>query len=132
MNRNQTIHEQLIPLLVKAVGAKSYLELHTIRCPGVAMFNVTTAEFIAKNAPVLGPFDFCFIDADHSRQAVRRDFYGILPHISDEGLICLHDTNPATKADTDPGLCGDASTQTPPRRQIPTPACAEMPGGLLV
>ena len=55
-----------------------------------------------------GPFDFVFIDADHSEKAVSKDFYGIYEYVSPDGLIILHDTNPETREDTEPGFCGDA------------------------
>jgi len=132
MNRDQTAHERLIPLLVEIVGAESYLELGTymndtiskVKCKqkyGVdnqshyrgavrdfAFFLMTTEFFIKEYAPNLGPFDFVFIDADHSAEAVQDDLDGIWPHVSEDGLVLLHDTNPETVADTEPGLCGDA------------------------
>jgi hypothetical protein len=129
MRQNQTLHETLIPLLVEGIGATSYLELGThlnetisrvrcerrygvdlnaVECPGAHTFKMSTAEFISGVAPALAPFDVVFIDAEHSESAVKRDFDGIWPHVSKEGLILLHDTNPETVADTVPGLCGDA------------------------
>jgi len=129
MRRDQTFHELLIPLLVNVVGARSYLEFGThlnetisrVQCekrygvdvkpaayPGITMLAMTTAHFIRDYAQSLAPFDFVFLDADHSADAVRRDFEGIWPYVSMEGLILCHDTNPETEADTAPGLCGDA------------------------
>lgn len=37
------------------------------------------------------PFDFVFIDADHSYEAVRRDFESYRPLVRPGGLIALHD-----------------------------------------
>jgi methyltransferase family protein len=129
VRRDQTAHERLVPLLVELVGAESYLELGTyhndtisrVHCPrrygvdklaiplaNATMFNMSTAEFVARVAPALAPFDFVFIDADHEEQAVREDFFGILPHVSAEGLIVMHDTNPETRTDATAGLCGTA------------------------
>ena len=131
MKRNQTFHERLIPLLVEGIGAESYLEFGThmnetigkVRCPrrigvdlnpawlgmpSVDFYKMTTREFIEKRAEGLAPFDFVFIDADHSAEAVEKDFEGIWPFVAPEGLVCLHDTNPETLADTAPGLCGDS------------------------
>lgn len=129
MKRNQTFHETLIPLLVEGIGARSYLEFGTyknetisrVRCErrigvdtapienisDIEFYRTTTAEFIREHAARLAPFDFVFIDADHSADAVEADLWGIWPHIAPEGLVCLHDTNPETEADTIPGLCGD-------------------------
>ncbi len=129
MKRNQTFHEHLIPMLVEGVGAETYLEFGThknetiskVRCkrrigvdlvirfhPGIELHRMSTKDFILDMAPRRGPYDFVFIDADHSAKAVKEDFYGIAPYVSDEGLICLHDTNPATLTETTPGFCGDA------------------------
>lgn len=128
MRRDQTAHETLIPYLVALVGARSYLEFGThhnetigrvrcerrygvdlapVDCPGVRMFHMTTREFIKREAAALAPFDVCFIDADHSAEAVMEDFMGIMPHMAAEGLILAHDTNPETAADATPGYCGD-------------------------
>jgi len=74
----------------------------------LAYFRMTTQQFIENHAARLAPFDVVFIDADHSEDAVRKDFDGIWPYVSKEGLILLHDTNPETIKDTEPGLCGNA------------------------
>lgn len=137
MRRDQTFHERLIPLLVEGVGARSYLEFGShdnetigkVTCEsrfavdikpnmtveGVHYFPMSTQDFLARGpngscsiAESFGPFDFVFIDADHSAEAVAKDFSGIWPHVSDEGLVVAHDTNPETVADTDAGLCGDS------------------------
>jgi len=129
MNRLQSFHEVLIPLLVEAMGVTTYLELGTdqnqtigkVRCPrrigvdkaaalceGAIMFSMPIQAFIGEKAGSLAPFQFVFIDADHSAESVGQDFRGIWPFVEDEGLVVLHDTNPETESDTDPGLCGDA------------------------
>jgi len=133
VKRNQTFHEKLIPLLVEGIGAERYLEFGThlgetilkVNAPirtgvdskfaplvrdllGFAFFKMTTQEFIKNYAAELAPYDFVFIDADHSAKAVEADLCGIWPHVSNEGLILLHDTNPESVHDTDPQLCGDA------------------------
>lgn len=129
MKRNQAFHERFIPMLVEGVGAESYLEFGTylnqtigkVSCKkryavdtdplpilGIHFFQMTTDEFIEKHAAKYAPYDFVFIDADHSAKAVEKDFRGIWPHVADEGLILLHDSNPESKADTVATLCGDA------------------------
>ena len=129
MKRIQIFHEVMIPLMVSACDAKSYLELGThhnetigkvvcerrygvdiqpVPLAGVEMFAMTTDDFIAGHAGLHAPYDFVFIDADHSCAAARDDFFGILPHVSPEGIICLHDTNPETQSDTRMDLCGDS------------------------
>lgn len=135
MKRDQTFHERLIPLLVEGIGARSYLEFGThknetiskVNCPmrygvdlapirnisDIFFFQMSTQEFIAHHAAKYAPFNFVFIDADHSASAVENDLRGIMPHVSEEGLVCLHDSNPATIADTVAGLCGDCWTLLP-------------------
>lgn len=129
MRRDGGFHEILIPVLVKGIGAESYLEFGTAnnetirnvpapkrygvdpKCIAIAdvhMFQMTTAEFIANHAAQYAPFDVVFIDADHRKDAVMNDFMGIWPHVSPEGLILFHDTNPETMADTDDGACSDS------------------------
>ena len=131
MRRDQTLHQRLIPLLVEGIGARSYLEFGThknetigkVKCPkrygvdmiieplghpGVTMFAMTTEYFIKEFAAQHAPYDVVFIDASHDYESVERDFKGIWPLVSDEGLVLLHDVNPGTLEDTAPGLCGDA------------------------
>ena len=134
-SRSQTLHEELIPLLVDRLGVKSYLEfgiyqnntigpvvarcrnlaIHGVdinepseRIPGVFYHIMTTSEFISAYAIRYAPYDLVFIDADHCAESAMADFSGIVPHVSAEGLVLLHDTNPETRADAVPGLCGDS------------------------
>lgn len=129
LKRNQSGHEAFIPMLADLIGAESYLEFGThlnetiarVNCPkrygvdlnaalcsGATMFRMTTAEFIANHAAAHAPFDLVFIDADHKRESVQRDFESIWPHVAIDGLVLLHDTNPETIADAADGLCGNA------------------------
>ena len=135
MKQDQTLHEELIPLLVDRLGVTSYLEfgvyqnntiapvvarcrklaVHAVdicephvRVPGVFYHIMSTSEFISAWASRYAPYDFVFIDADHSAESAMADFTGIVPHVSPEGLILLHDTNPETLADTHAGACGDS------------------------
>ena len=143
-NRQQTLHEELIPLLCDRLGVRTYLELgchenetiskvrerctsaswHTdgwgikihavdmkepeCRVPGVSYHIMSTRTFCREVAPSHAPYDLVFIDADHSYNSALNDWMAIEPHVADEGLILLHDTNPETVADTVPGLCGDS------------------------
>jgi len=51
--------------------------------------------------------DFLFIDADHSQQAVLKDFYNYFPLVSEQGLIFLHDSYPGSDFYTQSGYCSD-------------------------
>ena len=44
-------------------------------------------DFIAAN----GPYEFALIDGDHGLDAVRSDYEAVLPHMSEGGVIALHD-----------------------------------------
>lgn len=135
MVRNQIFHETLIPTLAKGMGVSRYCELGVYqgdtlnrvamalppsallvgvdtKAPAFLVAHVrfrqmTTATYFARHAEKDAPFDMVFIDADHSAASVLHDFEGIWPHVVDDGLVLLHDGNPETVADTDPGYCGD-------------------------
>lgn len=51
--------------------------------------------------------DLLFIDADHSAQAVKKDFEAFFPYVSDNGVILLHDAYPENEHFTQSGYCGD-------------------------
>lgn len=40
-----------------------------------------------------GPLDFVFIDGDHSREGIRRDWTDWAPLVSPGGIVALHDTH---------------------------------------
>jgi predicted O-methyltransferase YrrM len=64
-----------------------------------------TQEFFAQNKET---FDLIFIDADHSFEAVRADFYGAMDILNPGGLLVLHDTDPENDALMADGYCGDS------------------------
>lgn len=39
------------------------------------------------------PIDFLFIDGDHSLEGVRQDWNDWAPHVTPDGIVCLHDAN---------------------------------------
>jgi hypothetical protein len=53
-------------------------------------------------------FDLVFIDADHSHEASLLDFQMVLPLVSQNGLILLHDTYPPSVEYTSLSYCGEA------------------------
>lgn len=63
------------------------------------------AEALKRN-PI--SIDMLFIDADHSKESVLKDFWNFFPFVKDQGLILLHDTHPKNQQYTDKGYCGDA------------------------
>jgi predicted O-methyltransferase YrrM len=68
----------------------------------------TTDDFAVgfKENPVA--IDMLFIDADHSKEAVLKDFWNFFPFITPQGFIILHDTYPKNHSYTQSGYCGDA------------------------
>ena len=62
------------------------------------------AEALKQN-PIL--IDMLFIDADHSKESVLKDFWNFFPFVKDDGIILLHDSYPKNAEYTQPGYCGD-------------------------
>lgn len=50
--------------------------------------------------------DMLFIDADHSFEAVLKDFYGYWPYIKPNGLVLLHDSFPESELHINDGYSG--------------------------
>lgn len=65
----------------------------------INFINATTDKFfdIANKAY---KFDGIFIDADHSYEAARNDYFNALEHINKDGIIIFHDIN----SDACPGI----------------------------
>jgi len=131
-------HEEFIELLAAIVRPKTYVELGIYECalfnkiipcaekligldmkpeagkfmrhvPGKTEFVCSTtddfADRLQKN-PI--QIDMLFIDADHSKEAVLKDFHNFFPFVAPHGLILLHDSHPKNLQYTDSGYCNDA------------------------
>jgi predicted O-methyltransferase YrrM len=129
-------HEDFIVELAKVVKPQVYIELGLYQCTlfnrilpyadkliGVDIeksageymknssktefFNLSTDEFIEyiKISPI--QIDMLFIDADHSKEAVFKDFKNFFPFVRPHGLILLHDTHPENEYFKAKGYCGD-------------------------
>lgn len=59
---------------------------------------------VAKNWQY--PFDFIWIDGDHTYEAVRQDYEDWLPLITQGGIIAFHDSAPVTSGGTFAGWPG--------------------------
>jgi predicted O-methyltransferase YrrM len=130
-------HESFIEHLASVLKPKVYIELGLYRCElfnriiphaqqligvdinaeagkwiaksdKVKFVNSTTDEFAAVLAAHPMSIDMLFIDADHSREAVLKDFWSFSPFVSPHGIILLHDTHPKNVDYTQPGYCSDA------------------------
>lgn len=131
---NQTGHVDVIASLCSLIGARTYLELGVYdgnclfavaeRNPGIQAVGVDKNplnEILPENVQFVlsftadylkslkdEQFDVVFIDANHDANAVMDDLQGVFPHVSDHGLIFLHDTFPIDASWTVPELCGSA------------------------
>ena len=54
----------------------------------------STAPATIAAVAALGPFDFAFIDGDHSYEGVRADWLTYSPLVRSGGLVAFHDTWP--------------------------------------
>lgn len=74
----------------------------------VELYSMTTVEYFWDHAEGDAPFDLCYIDANHAYESVVGDFEAVWPHMSDQSLVLLDDTWPASREATDPGYSNDA------------------------
>ncbi len=90
-NKIAPLFKRKIAVDIAPVG--SYL------CEGAEFYQMASDEFFAHVARTIPHISACFIDADHRKEFVLRDFYNaaelILPT---NGLIFLHDTYPPSEA----------------------------------
>jgi len=78
---------------------------------GYEFYKMTTDKFFEKVhlGEIYLPFvDVAFIDANHSKEYVLKDFYNVLPIVKDQGVIILHDTYPKNKNFARDDFCGDS------------------------
>ena len=68
----------------------------------------TTDEFAESLRANPGIIDLLFIDANHSKDSVLKDFWNFFPFVASHGIILLHDTHPKNPTYSDAGYCGDA------------------------
>lgn len=104
-------HTEIINYIIKKRGFSSYLEIginnrsknfDLIDCrfkigvdpekAAMANFTGTSDEFFGQNT---SKFDCVFIDGLHHYDQVRKDFENALQCLNENGIIILHDTNPA-------------------------------------
>lgn len=129
-------HQNFILHLASVLRPENYLEIGIYRCglfnqmlpyakkltgvdvspeAGRSMVTNPKAKFVCANSADYAKqlkgtgefFDFIFIDADHSRQAVYADFLNYVELLHPHGVILLHDTHPIDHAATSQDRCGD-------------------------
>lgn len=120
---------EFVTNLIKDLDLKNYLELgvaagncwNNVTAPekiGVDLMNDSMwkiPDVIAKSTDDYfeslskdKKFDVIFIDADHTKESVKKDFFNSLTHLSDDGIIIFHDVYPLTEMDIFPQSCGTA------------------------
>ncbi len=136
IERKENWHEDFIINLAAQFRSKVYVELGLYQCElfnGVIPYAETLigvdisaeagkwmnasekATFIHSNTNDFAEalkrnpisIDMLFIDADHSKESVLKDFWNFFPFVNDDGIILLHDSYPKNAEYTQPGYCGD-------------------------
>jgi hypothetical protein len=119
-------YHPIINFFIKKYNHKSYLELgvrdktntfNYIECEtkeGVDIdsncepdYLMTTDEFF-NSIPKDKKWDLIFIDADHEKTQVMKDFENSLLHLSENGTIIMDDINPFTEELLQPQYCNNA------------------------
>lgn len=79
------------------------------RLVDVDYFIMDTQVFLAERLPAMAKrLGVVFIDADHSYEAVKKDFEAVWPFVEEQGVVLLHDTLPEDRWETAVGFAGDA------------------------
>lgn len=70
-------------------------------------FEMTSDEFFKNLNPNI-KFDLAFIDGDHTKEQVIKDFDNTSRHIVDDGFVILHDTYPYSEKMITPSISNNA------------------------
>lgn len=70
----------------------------------VKLFEMTSDEFFWNLDPKI-EFDMVFIDGDHDKYQVYKDFVNCKDRVISDGLVLMHDTVPANLQMTDKNFC---------------------------
>lgn len=105
-----TVFNQIIPFAEKLIGVDIEMSAGKYMIPSskIKFICASTQEFTQKIQNKPFQIDMLFIDADHSKEAVLRDFRNMFPFVAPHGMILLHDTHPGNVALTAPEFCGTA------------------------
>ena len=69
--------------------------------------NSTTDEFAQQLRYKPIEIDMLFIDSDHRKEQLEKDFENFFPYVVDQGIVLIHDTYPKNKKYTNSGYCAD-------------------------
>jgi predicted O-methyltransferase YrrM len=97
----------------------SHVQKHAKQCYGVdinflnkdfddnvTLFEMCTDDFFNQLDNHL-VFDLVFIDADHSKEQVYKDFMNVKDRVIEDGFVLFHDTYPFSEKSIDPLFSGD-------------------------
>ncbi|KLU63991.1 SPBc2 prophage-derived glycosyltransferase SunS [Desulfosporosinus acididurans] len=104
------LFNRVIPFAEQLIGvdmtpeAGNYMQ----HSPKTRFVNCSTQEFVSELEVNPLKIDMLFIDADHSKEAVLKDFKTFFPYVAPHGLILLHDTHPSDEAMMQPNWSGTA------------------------
>jgi predicted O-methyltransferase YrrM len=103
------VFNRLVPYCEQLIGVDSNPDAVNwmARSNKVRFVNSTTQHFSQELHETSLRIDLLFIDADHSKAAVRSDFEAFFPFVSPHGIILLHDSHPRGAYYTQAGYCGD-------------------------
>ena len=106
------LFNRIIPFAGQLIGVDTDPETAKSiqKAPNTRFVCGTTATFADELHEFPIAIDMLFIDADHRREAVLKDFHDYFPFVRPHGLLLLHDTHPGDSGLIDPGgaWCGDA------------------------
>jgi predicted O-methyltransferase YrrM len=105
-----TLFNRIIPYAEQLIGVDIDPEAGNwmIKSDKVKFVNCSTDDFAAQLRANPPSIDVLFIDADHSKEAVLRDFWNFFPFVSPHGIILLHDTHPKNVEYMLPRYCNNA------------------------
>ena len=103
------LFNQMIPYAEKLIGVDMATAAgeHMSMLHKTRFANCSTDEFCKIAIDEGLEIDFLFIDANHSYESVKTDFFGFLPLVKEGGIIVLHDGYPKDLRHTGSGYCGD-------------------------
>jgi hypothetical protein len=73
----------------------------------VVLYEMSSDDFFIQKDPSL-MFDFVFIDGNHSKEQVYKDFINVSNFVIEDGFVLLHDTSPCNDELLAPEWCHDA------------------------
>lgn len=77
------------------------------KCKKTEFHNMTTDDYFENIKGSWIQIDLLFIDANHSKESVMKDFVNYFELVSNQGIILLHDWYPKNEFYTQSGYCWD-------------------------